>query len=513
MKNIGIDVGGTNTDAVLVADERVVAAVKSPTTADVTSGVRNALAALIAQCPAALTPDAVMIGTTHFTNAVVQRRSLQRAAALRIGLPASATLPPFCDWPEDLAGIVDGGVHMVEGGFEFDGRELVPLDEKAVAQAARQIRADGIDTLAISGVFSPLNPAHELRAGDIVRNEHPDVHITFSHQLGRIGLMGRENVALLNATLIRLAHQTSDAFVAALAASGIQAPLFLTQNDGTVTRAENARDFPVYSFASGPTNSMRGAAFLARIDDAVVCDVGGTTSDVGCLQNGFPRQANNMVEVGGVRTAFRMPDLLSIGIGGGTIVQPSPLAVGPVSVGHRLTEAALVFGGDTLTLSDIATAAGIVEIGDTSRVAHLDAALVKTVMARVHAEIADICDRMKVDARPVPLIAVGGGSMLVPDEVAGFSSVVRVEHHAVANAVGAAIAQVSGEVDQIFTGLSREALLERARDLAVERAVAAGAERASISVIEQEDIPLAYLPGNAVRARVRVVGDIAGRAA
>ncbi|MBR7540438.1 hydantoinase/oxoprolinase family protein, partial [Mycobacterium tuberculosis] len=77
----------------------------------------------------------------------------------------------------------------------------------------------------------------------------------------------------------------------------------------------------------------------------------------------------NMVEVGGVRTAFRMPDLLSIGIGGGTIVQPSPLTVGPVSVGHRLTKAALVFGGDTLPLSDIATAAGIVEIGDTSRVA------------------------------------------------------------------------------------------------------------------------------------------------
>jgi N-methylhydantoinase A/oxoprolinase/acetone carboxylase beta subunit len=511
MKNIGIDVGGTNTDAVLVDGTRVVAAVKSPTTSDVTTGVKRALAALIAQCPAALAPDAVMIGTTHFTNAVVQRRSLRRAAALRIGLPASATLPPFCDWPEDLATIVDGGVHMVEGGFEFDGRELVPLDERAVAAAARQIRADGIDTVAISGVFSPLNPAHELRAGEILKAEHPDVHITFSHQLGRIGLLGRENVALLNATLIRLAHQATDAFVTALAESGIAAPLFLTQNDGTVTRAENARDFPVYSFASGPTNSMRGAACLARIDDAVVCDVGGTTSDVGCLQGGFPRQANNMVEIGGVRTAFRMPDLLSIGIGGGTLVDPVTLAVGPVSVGHRLTEAALVFGGDTLTLSDIATAAGIVEIGDRARVAHLDAAMVRAVLARVHADIADICDRMKADARPVPLIAVGGGSMLVPDAVAGFSEVVRVENHAVANAVGAAIAQVSGEVDQIFTGLGRDVLLERARDIAVGRAVAAGADPATVSVIEQEDIPLAYLPGNAVRARVRVVGDIAAR--
>ena len=164
----------------------------------------------------------------------------------------------------------------------------MPLDERAVRDAARAIRASGVSTVAISGVFSPLIGDAELRAGEILKQEHPDCRITYSHQLGRIGLLGRENVALLNATLIDLAHKTTDAFVQALADSGIDAPLFLTQNDGTVTLAENARDFPVHSFASGPTNSMRGAVFLAKINDAVVCDVGGTTADVGCVQNGFP---------------------------------------------------------------------------------------------------------------------------------------------------------------------------------------------------------------------------------
>lgn len=511
MKNIGIDVGGTNTDAVLVQDERVVAAVKTPTTADVTGGVRGALADLIAACPDAATPDAVMIGTTHFTNAVVQRRDLCRAAALRICLPAAASLPPFCDWPEDLAAIVDGGVHLVAGGHEFDGREIVPLDEGAVAEAARRIRAAGVTTVAISAVFSPLTAAHELRAGEILRDVHPDCRITYSHQLGRIGLLGRENVALLNATLIDLAHKTTDAFVAALAESGIAAPLFLTQNDGTVTLAANARDFPVYSFASGPTNSMRGAVFLAGIDDAVVCDVGGTTADVGCVQNGFPRQANNMVEIGGVRTAFRMPDLLSIGLGGGTIVDPAGPTVGPVSVGHRLLSEGLVFGGATVTATDIAVAAGIADIGDRARVARLDPPMVAAALKMMHNAAAEACDRMKNDARDVPLIAVGGGSFLVPDSMPGFSAVVRVENHAVANAVGAAIAQVSGEVDQVFTGLTREELLAQATATAVARAVAAGADAATITVVEQEDIPLAYLPGNAVRARVRVVGDIVRR--
>src|SRR5947208_13503559 len=108
------------------------------------------------------------------------------------------------------------------------------------------------------------------------------------------------------------------------------------------------------SFASGATNSMRGAAFLSGVQDAMVVDVGGTSTDVGQLRRGFPREANSVVEIGDVRTLFRMPDLLSIGLGGGSIVTHDPLQVGPDSVGYRLTEAALVFGGNTLTATDAA---------------------------------------------------------------------------------------------------------------------------------------------------------------
>jgi len=102
MRRVGIDVGGTNTDAVLIEEGKVVRAVKAPTTEDVTSGILEALAKLNETGVVAAKPvDAVMIGTTHFINAVVQRRSLSKVAALRLGMPASASLPPFCDWPAD----------------------------------------------------------------------------------------------------------------------------------------------------------------------------------------------------------------------------------------------------------------------------------------------------------------------------------------------------------------------------------------------------------------------------
>ena len=511
MRRIGIDVGGTNTDAVLLDGTQVEHAVKTPTTADVTTGIVGALRALLAGVPPdRRRVDAVMIGTTHFTNAVVQRRDLTPVAALRIGLPASASLPPFVDWPPDLAAIVRGEVFMVEGGHEVDGRRIVSLDEAAIRRAARAIRAAGLRSVAVAAVFSPIDSSDERRAAEILAQECPGVAVTLSHELGRLGLLERENAALLNAALIELARRTTRAFEQALAASGLDAPLFLTQNDGTVTLASQAAAFPVYSFASGPTNSMRGAAFLSGVADAIVVDVGGTTTDVGGVRHGFPREANTVVEVGGVRTLFRMPDVLSLALGGGTLVERDPLRIGPESVGFRLTEQALVFGGDRLTCTDLAVAAGLASLGDPAAARRLMPDLVRAAVGEIHARIAEAVDRMKPDAREIPVIAVGGASFLVPPRMPGVSRVLAVPHHAVANAVGAAIAQVGGELDQVFQNMSREAAIAEARRLAEERAVRAGARRETLTVVEVEDIPLAYLPGNSLRTRVRVVGEIAG---
>ncbi len=122
--------------------------------------------------------------------------------------------------------------------------------------------------------------------------------------------------------------------------------------------------------------------------------------------------------------------------------------------------------------------------------------------------IEDTIDRIKTDAADVPVIAVGGAAFLVPDRMKGVSQVLKVPNGGVANAIGAAIAQVSGECDQIFHNLPRDQMIAAARNIAFSRAIASGADPKTLEVVDVEDLPLAYMPGNSVRARVRVVGDI-----
>ncbi|TCO55121.1 hydantoinase/oxoprolinase N-terminal domain-containing protein [Actinocrispum wychmicini] len=507
---IGIDVGGTNTDAVLLDDRAVLAAVKTSTTEDVTSGIVAAVDGLQRQRPfVPADVRAVMIGTTHFINALVEARRLAPTAAVRLSLPAGASLPPMVDWPQRLVDAISGRGYLCHGGHEFDGRHIAELDEAELRKAADEMGRAGVRSVAITSVFSPVNAEFETRAAEIIAAELPAVAISLSHEIGRIGLLERENATVINAALRELAAGIVDGLAGAIAGAGITAPLYLSQNDGTLMDVDFARRYPVATFASGPTNSMRGAAVLSGLDTCAVVDVGGTTTDVGVLRQGFPREATTDVDVAGIRTNFRMPDVLSIGLGGGSRIHDGD-TVGPDSVGFELTSKALVFGGNTLTATDIAVAAGRADIGDRSLVAHLDPSLVRTALDRIASDVSDAVERMRTSAEPLPVVAVGGGSALLPDELTGAGQVHRPENYAVANAIGAAIAQIGGEVDRVYAVEPgrRETVVDEAKQEAVDRAVAAGASPASVSIVDFDEVPIPYLPGNATRIRVKAVGEL-----
>lgn len=494
-RRIGIDVGGTNTDAVLVEpDGTILARVKVPTTDDPSDGIA---AALVEVAPADGGIALIALGTTHGLNAILQRRRLRRVLVIRLGAPGTLAVPPLAGWPADLVTAVAAGVAVVTGGVEVDGRST-PLDPVEIRRALE--RSPGAEAVAITGTFSPLDPSQERHAAEIVA-ALTDLPCSLGHEVGGLGLREREHATVLNAAI----GGVLDDVIAGLeaAASRLGARAFLTQNDGSLMAPALARRLPVLTLGSGPSNSLRGAAALTGMDDVLVADIGGTSTDVGALVHGFPRESAAGVTFGGVVTNFRMPDVVSVAAGGGTLVGADG-SLGLESVGRRLTSEALVFGGPTATLTDAGVAAGRARIGDPSKVAGRDD--LATALADADSRVADAVDRMLLAAGEADLILVGGGAPLIGDDLPGVRRVHRPEHADVANAIGAALAPVAGEADVVAEvgGDGRAAAVEACLSRARQRAVDAGADPARLETIWIDEVPLAYLDRPMSRLRAKV---------
>lgn len=513
---LGIDVGGTNTDAVLIDEnDHILAEIKSPTSLDIYSGIMQSIQILLEN--SRVNPESIyqaMLGTTQCTNAIVERRNLAPIGLLRIGAPATVGIQPMTDWDETLRKIcVDYAV--IGGGYEYDGKEIAPFDEQGALDFFEQIKGK-VKSIAIIGVFANVRPDQELQAASLARQVlGQEIHISLSHEIGSMGLIERENATILNAALFEVSKRFTDGFAQSLEQEGItNARVYLSQNDGTLMTMEQARQFPILTIACGPTNSIRGASYLSNIKDAIIVDVGGTTTDLGVIRNGFPRESSSAVSIGGVRTNFRMPDVLSIGLGGGSIVRQHPdgsVTVGPDSVGYEITSRALVFGGDTLTATDIAVRLKMAQIGDPSLVESIEESFAVKAMDCIRNMLEDSIDAMKLSDDAAAVILVGGGSIILPQNIKGTSLVTKPEHFGVANAIGSAISKVSGTYDGLadYLLIPREQALENAKQSAVQMAAKAGAIPQTIEIVEVEEIPLAYHPGNTSRIKVKAAGDLA----
>ena len=516
MYKLGIDVGGTNTDAVLVDENRtVVADIKYPTSSDIYDGILGAMRTVLDM--SGVDPKEIyqaMLGTTQCTNAIVERKNLAPIGILRIGAPATTGIHPMVDWEEDIKKVAVGST-IIGGGFEYDGKELAPFDSNAARAFFEEMKAKEVKSIAISCVFSTVRNDHEIEAAKLCREVMgEDVHVSISSEIGSMGLIERENATILNAALWQVARRFTEGFAKSLQDEGItNADVYLSQNDGTLMTMDHARRYPILTVACGPTNSIRGAGYLSSLNNAIVVDVGGTTTDLGVIQNGFPRESSVAVTIGGVRTNFRMPDVISIGLGGGSIVRvkaDGSVTVGPDSVGFEITNKALVFGGDTMTATDIAVRLGMAEIGDKSRVEAIPQEIADKAMAIIRGLVEDSVDAMKVSNADVDIILVGGGSIIVPEDLNGAASVQKPEHFGCANAIGSAISKVSGTYEKLmnYDELPRDESLDKAKREAIELAVEAGALRETVEIVEMEDVPLAYYPGNTNRVKIKAAGDL-----
>ena len=524
---VGFDVGGTFTDGVLMEGREVLAKAKSLTTQDVTGGIVEALDRVLegsSADPGRI--SMVSLGTTHTTNAIIERRNLNKVGIFRLGAPATTAIPPLTGWPDDLKQAIGGQevVHVIRGGSEYDGRDIVPLDKQAIEDACRAMQGK-VDSIAITGVFSPIISDHEEQAEEVVRSVlGDDIHVTLSHRIATISLLERENSTILNAAVITVMQRAVKSLKAAVAERGIDAPLFIVQNDGSVMSADYAVDYPIFTVASGPAASVRGSVYLSGIEDGVVADIGGTSTDVAYIVKGFPRESSITVNIGGVKTNIRCPDLLSIALGGGTIVKhdgDEVIGLGPESVGYNLVRLGTSFGGPLMTVHDTAVALGKLDtrlevfktdfVTAPDKIAALPEARVENAWKAIQATIEEAIDKMKTTAEPVPAIFIGGGALVVPKAgISGVSQAVSPDHFEVGGAVGTTIAEIGAYAEGVvdLDVEDRDEAIERVTQHAIENAVKAGAIRETAEVIDIEEIPFTYMPGKREKIRIRVKGKV-----
>ncbi len=336
---LGIDTGGTYTDAVLVKqdDGEVLASAKALTTRrDLSVGIGKAVAEVFTRT--AISPDAIdLVGlsTTLATNAIVEGEGYP-VCLLLIGYDPS--LIRQYGFERELA---TSNVVYIQGGHDSVGNEVAPLDESAAREAILMYR-DQVDAFAISSYFSVRNPDHEVRARALVKTltaqeGHAALPVTCGHELTtRLNAVKRATTVALNARLIPLLRDLINTVQHTLTAQGIRAPLMIVKGDGSLVRAAWALHRPIETILSGPAASVVGAWHLAGQRDVWVVDVGGTTTDIAVLRDGRPRLNPQGAQVGSWRTMVEAVDVHTVGLGGDSRVclngGPDGLSIGPQRV-------------------------------------------------------------------------------------------------------------------------------------------------------------------------------------
>ncbi|WCK52618.1 hydantoinase/oxoprolinase N-terminal domain-containing protein [Aneurinibacillus sp. Ricciae_BoGa-3] len=455
MIRIGIDVGREKTDGV-VMDQRfhILTSASQRTTPDVMTGIQLIITQLLKQ--ANVSPyniKAVMVGTNLFLDALQEEKTLAQVCTVRVS-QAKGSITPLYEGSELFRKAIGLVYCELQGGHEVDGRESESLPSRpALDTFLQSISSHCFDAFAITSTFSPVNDSHErMVMGWIQETLGKEHSFTLSHELGSIGFLQRENTAILNAALSRIMKEALQGLDQLLHKLGIDAGIYLVQNDGSLMSYDYALRYPIRALYSGMTTSLRGASFLTQLNDCIVIDMTTEATRIGVLEDGFPKDRWKNATIAGIHVNIPMPELVT-----------------------------LPFGGKHSISDD-----------------QLDA-------------VFDVMQRFQPQYDPLPIVIVGEGS----EELAKkfrfpWADVVQPPNYMHVSAIGACIAPISGNVDRMYwlKGMEREDAVEMATQEAVQEAIRSGATLESVTAKSIKATPLAYIPSQALRVQVKAIASL-----
>ncbi|MDB5865083.1 MAG: 5-oxoprolinase [Betaproteobacteria bacterium] len=512
--DVGVDIGGTFTDVVCRSASGELKLVKIPTTrADPSAGVLRAVEHMGREWGIAPSSIARFVhGTTVATNAVLERKGAKIGLittagfrdVLEIGRQSRRNVYSVILKPETPGFLVPGALRReVPGRLSASGEVLVPLDEDAVRREAASLAASGVQAIAISFLFSFLDPTHERRAAEIVREAHPDVMVSISSEVDpAFREYERTCITAFDAYLKPVIDRYLASMERDLDASGVGAPLQIMQSRGGVASSRVARRRPVRLFLSGPAAGVIGgqmAGEAAGEDDLITIDIGGTSADIALIAGGKPLIAAEGV-LDGYAVRVPMVDVNAIGAGGGSIAWldgARSLRVGPQSAGSEPGPACYGRGGRCATVTDASIVLGYIDpdyfAGGSMRldallawkaveqgvarplgmsVEHAALGIHRVVNANMAEGIRFVSVKRGIDPRGFSLVPLGGGGPVHATALArelGMRRVIVPLHPGVLSASGLLAAPVEHEAAIAFgapvEAVGKPALVEAFRAL------------------------------------------------
>lgn len=548
---IGLDVGGTHTDVVLLDRHGVVRDIKVPTDP---SNLFNTVLEGLESVMTGVDPESVkrvVLSTTLTTNAIVQNKIPE------VGIIVSSG--PGID-PRYFQ--TNSHYFPVSGSIDHRGREVEPVDPDEIKQVSQELRARGIRHLGVVGKFSVRNPAHELQIKAHLGDGFEKVFL--GHLIsGHLNFPRRIATAYLNASVYPVHKEFFEAVQQSLEARGLTMPIRILKADGGNMNFASSIEFPGQTILSGPAASVMGAiGYAVDTEDSLVLDIGGTTTDMNLLMGGVPLLAPLGINVGGYRTLIRSLDTRSIGVGGDSLVRLSDqrIEIGPERLGP-----AMAYGGPVPTPTDALFVLHKIKNGDREKALQgigpiatalnlSEEAAASKIIERTCSKILKEADNMltRVNSKPVytiheiqegcrltpqQMLVLGGPAPYFEEELERQSNMAvrTVPKWSVANAIGAALARTTSEVslfadteqgtsmapgeeyratvDQTF---SREDAVRKAFELLKDKAIKRGAnpEHLEMEILEELEFNMVRgfnTTGKNIRIRTQVKpGLIAG---
>lgn len=444
---LGIDTGGTYTDAVLLdpSDVRVIAKAKSPTTREhLETCIMKSIEGLAINDPSVI--DKVVLSTTLATNAIVEGEG-RPTGLIIIGAPPKGELPT------KFAAQIDGKVNI-------KGRIVEPVKSEQAEEAVKKIMSK-VSAFAVSGMMSTRNAGLELQVKKIIEFI-TDMPVVCGHELSsQLGFHDRTVTTVLNASLIPIIREFTDSVRKALNGVGIDAPVYIVKGDGSLAVLDFIREKPIETILSGPASSMIGALALAKVKDGIVVDMGGTTTDSGIIENNTLALSPIGAKVGRWQTQVDSAKLFTFGLGGDTSIVPKDGA--PFLTEKRTLPSCRrkdAFSG-VLTPTDLLHATGDLSIWNRKNAensikkqaefCNIDSESYKEkavdlVLNTIKTKAIDLYSSASND---IPVIAIGAPVKPWYGKIAERvrRPVIIPENYEVANAVGAAMASVEERVE------------------------------------------------------------------